>query len=74
MANKLTKITRNGQAVDCYGEYRLDSNVYCCFDDFEYDGVFFPDSDELPSWTSVVEHLTAYAKREGIELVELQAI
>lgn len=63
-----TTITRNGQTVDCYGEWRDDSNASCVFDDESLDGIW---ADGAGNWTEVVEELTTYARREGTELVEL---
>ena len=72
MTQKKTTITRNGQAVDCYGEWREDSNaVFCVFDDENLDVVW---CDGAKNWSEAVETLTAYAKRMGTELVELSAV
>jgi hypothetical protein len=67
---KPTIITRNGQTVHCYGEWKEDSNCSCVFDDEELDDIY---CDGGANWTAVVEELTAYATREGTELVELVA-
>ena len=63
-------ITRNGQTVDCFGEWREDSNCVCVFDDERLDGVY---CDGGANWTEVVEELTAHAARNRTELVELSA-
>lgn len=63
-------ITRNGQSVECYGEWREDSNAVCVFDDEMLDGVY---ADGAPNWTVAVETVTAYAKAHGTELLEMQA-
>ena len=68
---KKTTITRNGQTVDCYGEWQEDSNASCVFENEMYDGVY---CDGASNWTQVVEELTAYAKREGTEVIELTAV
>ena len=65
-----TIITRNDQRVECYGEWREDSNAHCVFDDERYDGIY---CDGAANWTEVVETLTAYAKRNNTELVEVSA-
>lgn len=69
-APKPTIITRNGQTVHCYGTWKEDSNCSCVFDDEELDDIY---CDGGANWTEVVEELTAYAAREGTELVELVA-
>lgn len=71
---KKVTIKRNGQKVDCYGD--LDggqNNAYAVFDDEFLDAPYCMDRGEQ-NWTEVVETLTAYAKRNDTELVELQAI
>ena len=68
---KKTTITRNGQSVDCYGEWREDSNAMCVFDDESFDGAY---ADGAANWTEVVEKLTDYAKRNGTELIEMTAV
>ena len=65
-----TTITRNGQTVCCYGQWREDTNCACLFDDEEFDGIY---ADGAKSWAEAVEILTAYAERVGTVLVELQA-
>lgn len=70
MDRKKVTITRNGQTVDCYGEWREDSNCSCVFDAEEYDGIY---ADGGANWTEVVETLTAYANTQGIDLIELVA-
>ena len=67
---KKTIITRNGQTVWCYGEWRWDSNAICVFGDESLDGVW---CDGAANWTEVVEELTAYAKSEGTTVEELSA-
>ena len=63
-------ITRNGQAVECYGEFRDDSNFEVIFDNEDYDGIF---ADSATSWVDAVEKLTAYAKRIGTTVIEMTA-
>lgn len=72
MANRpKVTITRNGQTVACYGTWDPESsNCSCVFDDEMLDGFY---CDGGKNWTEVVEKLTAYAKREGTELIELVA-
>lgn len=70
MRRKVT-ITRNGQAVDCYGQWLEDSNASCVFDDPSHDGAW---ADGANNWTEVVEEVTAYAKREGTVLIEMVAV
>ena len=65
-----TVITRNGQTVHCYGTWEEDSNCLCVFDDEDLDDIH---CDGGANWTAVVEELTAYAARNGTELVELVA-
>lgn len=64
-----TTITRNGQKVDCYGEWKEDSNAFLIFDDESLDGIY---ADGADNWTEVVEKMTDYAKRHGTILVECQ--
>jgi hypothetical protein len=67
-------ITRNGQTVECYGDIAGGTNnVYALFTDEYHDAPYCMDRGES-TWTEVVETLTAYATRYGVELVELQAI
>jgi hypothetical protein len=66
----MTEITRNGQTVQCHGEWREDSNCVCLFDDETLDGIY---ADGAESWIDVVEKLTAFALRMGTTLIELQA-
>ena len=65
---KETIITRNGQEVYCYGEWREDSNAMCIFEEEELDGFF---ADGARNWTDAVEQVTAYAKRVGTVLIEM---
>ena len=67
---KATIIERNGQTVHCYGEWEEDSNCFCVFEDERLDGAY---CDGAASWEGVVSKLTAYAKRNGTVLVELEA-
>jgi len=64
------KITRNGQEVDCYGEWEEGSNAYCVFEDEDLDGTWCEGAD---SWTEVVEILTQYAAERGTVLIQLEA-
>ena len=61
-------ITRNGQAVECFGQWQEDSNAAAVFDNEELDGIW---ADGADNWTEVVEELTAYAQRNGTTLIEL---
>ena len=71
---KRTTITRNGQTVDCFGDIAGGfNNCYAVFEDEWLDGPYCMNNGER-NWTDVVETLTAYAKRNNSELVELQAI
>lgn len=65
-----TVITHNGQTVECWGKWEEDSNCYCVFENENYDRGYYDGAD---NWTEVVEKMTAYAKRKGTILVELQA-
>jgi len=65
-----TIITRNGQKVYCYGEWREDSNASCIFEDEAFDGFF---ADGACNWTDAVEQVTAYAERMGTILIEMVA-
>lgn len=69
-APKATIIERNGQSVNCYGEWEEDSNCMCVFEDERFDGIW---CDGASSWEGAVSKLTAYAKRKGTVLLELQA-
>jgi len=67
--NKQT-IKRNGQAVECYGEWLEDSNAECVFDNEYLDGVF---ADGANSWEEAVETVTAYAKSKGTTAIQMTA-
>lgn len=67
---KETVITRNGQEVYCYGEWREDSNASCIFEDEWLDGIW---AEGARTWTEAVEKVTAYAKRENTVLIEMIA-
>lgn len=67
--NKQT-IKRNGQAVECYGEWLEDSNAECVFDNEYLDGVF---ADGANSWEEAVETVTAYAKSKGTTVIQMTA-
>lgn len=64
------KITKNGQTVDCYGEFHLNNNYLCTFEDEECDGVY---ADGAESWEEVVDKMTQYALEAETELVEMVA-
>lgn len=64
------KITRNGQTVLCYGDWEEDSNAVCVFENSALDGTWCEGAD---NWTEAVETLTAYAKRQGTTLIQLEA-
>ena len=68
---KEVKIKREGMVVHCYGEWREDSNCMALFDDERFDGPYIGEGEA--NWSEVVSKLAAYAKRNGVELVELQA-
>jgi hypothetical protein len=63
-------IKRNGQAVECYGEWLEDSNAECVFDNEYLDGVF---ADGANSWEEAVETVTAYAKSKGTTVIQMTA-
>jgi hypothetical protein len=67
-------ITANGQTVDCYGEWRWDSNAACVFEDS--DGDVFEEAycDGADTWQEAVEAVTKYAVESGYIVVELVAI
>jgi len=67
--NKQT-IEKNGQAVECYGEWLEDSNAECVFDNEYLDGVF---ADGANSWEEAVETVTAYAKSKGTTVIQMTA-
>jgi hypothetical protein len=67
--NKQT-IVKNGQAVECYGEWLEDSNAECVFDNEYLDGVF---ADGANSWEEAVETVTAYAKSKGTTVIQMTA-
>ena len=67
---KQYSITRNGQKVTCYGEWKWDSNAECVFEDERCDGIF---ADGADNWTEVVEIMTAFAASRGTVLVEMSA-
>lgn len=65
-----TTITRNGQAVDCYGKLEEDSNIIVQTEKLEdawYEG-------EWPNWTKAVEEITAWAKERGDTVLQLEAV
>ena len=66
----MVTITRNAQSVDCYGEWKPDSNCHCVFDDENLGGIY---ADGAESWTQAVEILTAHAARKHTVLIELSA-
>lgn len=68
---KPTTITRNGQTVECWGEWQEDSNAYATFENEALDGTYCDGAD---SWTEVVEELTAYAARNNTILIQLEAV
>lgn len=80
MSNQVT-ITRNGMKVDCFGKWKEDSNClivgdWASGDEMEeiWAGDGWPADKEMPkNWTEVVEHLTAWAKQNGHEIMELQS-
>ena len=63
-------IVKNGQAVECYGEWLEDSNAECVFDNEYLDGVF---ADGANSWEEAVETVTAYAKSKGTTVIQMTA-
>ena len=68
--NKQT-IERNGQAVECYGEWLEDSNAECIFDDEYLDGFY---ADGATSWEEAVEIVTAYAdSKNGASVIQMTA-
>ena len=67
----MKEITKNGQTVQCYGEYREDNNYACVFEDEELDGVF---AEGASSWEEAVDVLTQYALDNDTVLLELQAV
>jgi len=56
--------------VDCYGEWREDSNADCVFDNEWFDGIW---AEGAESWEKAVEIVSAYAKRNGVVLLEMTA-
>ena len=67
----MQKITKNGQTVDCYGEYRENNNYLCIFEDEELDGVY---SEIVNSWEEAVDVFTQFALENDTELVEVSAV
>lgn len=68
-----TTITRNNMTVDCYGDWKEDSNCLVVGDyasGEEMEEIF---ADGAESWADAVEQLTAWAARCGHTIVELQA-
>lgn len=63
-------IVKNGQAVDCYGEWHEDSNAECIFDDENLDGFY---ADGATSWEEAVETVTAYAESKSTTLIQMTA-
>ncbi len=58
--------------VDCYGEWKDDSNCEAVFDDEWIDNIYCND-DDCKNWTEVVKVLAAYAKRCNTTLIELSS-
>ena len=56
--------------VDCYGEWREDSNAVCTFDDEELDGIYCEGGE---SWEEVVGIVKDYADLHGTTLIEMEA-
>ena len=69
---KKITITRNGQEVDCYGDFEETSNVSIVCDNDRWDGIYCND-DGCTNWTEVVNVLTKWAASKGTEVVELGA-
>jgi hypothetical protein len=74
------KITRNGMTVYCYGEWQEDSNCSIVGDwangaemNEIWAGDGWPHEGMPTNWNQVVEHLTAWAKRNGHTIYELSA-
>lgn len=73
-------ITRNNMTVTCYGEWEETSNCVICGefesgDDMEdiWAGDGWDKEQGPANWVEVVEHLTAWAQREGHTIEELSA-
>lgn len=62
-------ITRNGQQVECYGNFSQEDTLECVFEDELHDGYF--DTYNCKNWTEAVEELSIYAKEHGTELLQL---
>lgn len=58
--------------VECYGEWKDDSNASAVFDDEWIDNIYCND-DDCQNWTEVVKVLAAYAKRCNTTLIELSS-
>ena len=58
--------------VECYGEWKDDSNASAVFDDEWIDNIYCND-DDCKNWTEVANVLAAYAKRCNTTLVELSS-
>lgn len=67
---KVTIQVKDHGPVDCYGEWREDSNAACTFDDEFFDGIW---ADGAENWTQVANELAAYAKRNDTTLIEMEA-
>ncbi len=66
-------ITKNGQSVSCFGKWRKGSNAACVwsFADGYVDTGYFADGAD--TWAEAVEKMTAYTKKIGATLDEMQA-
>lgn len=72
-------ITRNGMEVTCYGKWDPEMSGclivgdWCNGEEMEeiWAGDGYPGDDMPKNWTAVVEHLTAWAKRNGHVIYEL---
>lgn len=63
-------ITKNGQKVECYGDFSPESAVYAVFDDEMFDN-YVDVEEHWERWSDVVSDVTAYAERVGTTVVEL---
>ena len=73
-ATKTNNITKNGMNVSCYGIWEEGSNCVMIgdwSDGTELDEIWSGDDTETKTWTSAVNKITTWAKKNGHTIFEL---
>jgi len=63
-------ITKNGQQVDCYGDWVNRHFAECAFDNDLFDCAY--EYDDVTSWEQAVENMTQFAINNKIVLLEMR--